>query len=79
MKSPGDKLGIQNLAKQLYPGNTAFFLKAYADATEKPYSYLIVDISMETPDNMRLRTDIFRSEAKYPVIYNVPANKNKKV
>lgn len=70
MKTVGDKLGIQTLAKQIYPGVSEYFMKAYNDATCKKYSYLIVDISMETPDNLRLRTNIFPDE--WPIIIYIP-------
>lgn len=70
MKNPSDKLQVLNLARQLYPGTSKFFLDAYADATKQPYSYLVVDLAMPTAEEMRLRTNIFPSE--WPTVVYAP-------
>ena len=62
-----DGLQIINLGRQLYPGKGAVLTKAYNDATKEPYGYLIVDMSVDTDDEFRLRTKIFPGED--PVIY----------
>ncbi len=54
MKSPSDQLIVQNLAKQLFPKRNRFFMKSYVEATAKPYSYLIVDLSLQTREDVRL-------------------------
>ncbi len=66
MRSAGDKLAIQTIGRQLYPGQSNFFMKAYNDATSQPYSYLIVDLSQKTSENMRLRTRVLPAE--WPVV-----------
>jgi len=58
MKNPSDRLQIKNLGRQLFPGSK-HFEEAFADATEKPYGYLLIDLTQTTPENMRLRTSIF--------------------
>lgn len=58
-KSPRDKSSVNVLASQMYPGNVLFFKQVYADATKNPYSYLLIDLKQNTPDCLRLRTDIF--------------------
>ncbi len=58
-KSPGDKVGITTLARQLYPGKTKYFMQAFADATSVPYGYLLIDLTQSMPDTLRLRTGIF--------------------
>jgi hypothetical protein len=62
MKNPSDKLQAATLAKQLYPGKTAYFMEAYADACKDSYGYLFVDLCQETPENMRLRSKVFPGE-----------------
>jgi hypothetical protein len=62
MKNPSDKLQAATLAKQLYPGKTAYFMEAYTDACKESYGYLLVDLCQETPENMRLRTRVFPGE-----------------
>jgi len=59
MKNPSDRLQVSTLAKQLYPSKTKFFMEAYNDACNKSYGYLLVDLNQDTPDDMRLKTDVF--------------------
>ena len=59
MKNPSDKLQAMNLGKQLYPSNHKFFLEAFNDATSRPYGYLLVDLSPQTEEKIRLRSNIF--------------------
>ena len=67
MKNPSDKLQIQTLAKQLFPGSK-HFIEAFEDATSKPYGYLLIDLTQLSPDNMRLRTCIFPDD-QYNYVY----------
>jgi ABC-type dipeptide/oligopeptide/nickel transport system ATPase component len=55
-KSPRDQTVISTLA-----------LEAYKDATEKAYSYLLIDLHPQTEDKYRLRAKIFPDERQ--VVY----------
>ena len=57
-KNPRDKLQILTLAKQMYPGQTDFFLNQYEEAVKRPFGYLLIDLKTTTQDNCRLRTSI---------------------
>ena len=59
MKNPSDQLQSLTLAKQLFPGKHQYFLEAYKDACMYPYGYLFVDLCQETPESMRLQTNVF--------------------
>ena len=61
-KNPRDSLGIATLAKQMFPGRTQYFMDSFHDATKKPFSYLLIDCHPQTPENIRLRTNIFPGE-----------------
>lgn len=61
-KSPRDALQVEQLARQMYPGRTKFMREAFADATATPYSYLLIDLKPTTPEDLRLRTNIFPGE-----------------
>ena len=67
MRNPSDKLQVSNLARQLFPGQQNALLEAYKDATAVPYGYLLIDMSPELPEELRLRTKIFPGE--YTVVY----------
>ena len=58
-KNPSDKAQIQYLARQICPEDPLYVQEAYLDATFKPYGYLLFDLKQSTPDNCRLRTNIF--------------------
>ena len=69
-KNPRDKSQIQNLAKQFMPNNSKFLRWAYQDATEKPHSYLLLDLTPDIDDRYRVRAKILPGEE--PQIVYIP-------
>jgi hypothetical protein len=63
MKNPRDKQQISILARQFKPTNSEFVIRSYLDATRKNYSYLLLDFTPDSPETIRVRTDIFPNEA----------------
>lgn len=59
MKNPSDQLQASTLAKQLYPGKTKYFMESYKDACSESFGYLFIDLCQDTPENRRLKTNIF--------------------
>lgn len=57
-----DQLQIQTLARQMFPGETKYFMDAYRKATGKKYSYLLVDVSPHSNQLYKLRTNILPSQ-----------------
>lgn len=54
----------------MYPGNVGHFLESYADATSKPFGYLLVDSSPSLDDEqLRLRTLIFPDDKPGEIVY----------
>ena len=66
-KNPRDSTQITHLAKQMYPHNIKYVQEAFKDATSKPYGYLFVDLKQETPEHMRLRTQVLDTQMQ--VVY----------
>ena len=64
-KNPRDGSQINHLAKQMYPGRTKFLQEAFADATSRPYGYLLIDLKQSTVENVRVRTNIFPDEVTF--------------
>ena len=64
-KNPRDKLQILTLAKQMYPSETAWFIKEFEEAVRRPYGYLFVDLKPATPDRCRLRTNVLPGEERF--------------
>ena len=50
---------VANLARQMYPGKSAFMIEVFKNATSAPYVYLLIDLKQETEDKFRLRTGFF--------------------
>ena len=66
-KNPRDPSQIQTLGRQIYPNQPKCLGEAYADATAKAHSYLLVDLK-QTPDDLRLRTGLLPEEQTYVYI-----------
>jgi hypothetical protein len=75
MKNPRDKSQIMHLARQIYPKNPRILIEAYEEATSHPYSYIVIDLKMTTPDNLRIRSRITPEEVVHlnktfsPIVY----------
>ena len=67
-KNPRDAAQISYLARQMFPGNPKLLQEAYADATTKPYGYLLIDLKTTTPESYRLRTQIFPGDIQYAYV-----------
>ena len=59
-KNPRDKSQIGVLSRQL---QMPHLLPAYEDATRVPHGYLLVDLSPQTSDDLRLRSQLFSNLA----------------
>lgn len=68
-KNRRDLSQITHLGKQIFPRHTKFFQEVYEDATKKPFSYLLIDLRSETPEELRLRTQILPNQTQY--IYHI--------
>ena len=73
-KNPRDKYQVTLLGKQMFPGNTKYFLEAFNDATSSAYGYLLIDYKAATPDQLRLRTGLL---SKQQVVYMPKKKKSK--
>ena len=58
-KNPRDMTQIEVLGRQMYGKKWKAFTNAYKMATELAHGYLLIDLKQQTPDRLRLRTDIF--------------------
>lgn len=76
MKNPREKQQINSLARQISPENSRFICEAYKDATEKPYGYLLLDLHQTTPEQYRVRTNIFSTESPRNIVY-IPKSSSK--
>ncbi|KAL3115640.1 hypothetical protein niasHT_016558 [Heterodera trifolii] len=62
MRNPAGALQIRTIATHLFPSRTAHFIEAYRDACAKNFGYLLMDMHPETPEEMRLRTNIYEQK-----------------
>ena len=64
-KNPRDATQVTHLARQMYPGRVKYMQETFKDATSGPYGYLLLDLKQETPEHLRLRTNVFPDEVQY--------------
>ena len=65
LKNPRDKLQIQYLARQIMPQHSKGVVEVFEKATLKPHSYLLFDLTQQTHDALRIRTNIFPDETMH--------------
>ncbi len=65
-KSPRDAMQIMVLGRQIFPGNTKYFMECYQDATNQPFGFLLIDFKAKTPERFRLRSGLF---SDHQVVY----------
>lgn len=68
-KNPRDSLGVRHFAQQFMPGRLKYVQEVYEDATDRPFGYLLVDLTQQTPKELRLRTNIFPDDGPGIVYY----------
>lgn len=56
--NPRDKLQINTLARQMFPGKVNFFMEAFDNAASKPHGYLFIDFKQATENKNRVQTGI---------------------
>ena len=62
LKNPLNEGQIGTAAQQLFPTKVKFFMDSFREATKKYHGYLLVDLLPLTPDPVRFRTTIFKSD-----------------
>lgn len=65
-KNPRDKGQVRSLAQQMYPQNTRFLVRAFEDATQRPYEHMLIDLKPDTPEALRLRSNTLDDT---PIVY----------
>jgi hypothetical protein len=62
MANPAQRSDFLNVVRQIYPGNWQFAAEAYKATTEKPFTYLLLDLAPQTVEKFRVRTGIFSND-----------------
>jgi hypothetical protein len=57
-KNVRDVTQITHIARQMYPNNTNFLMKAYEDATRRTYGHLFLDLKPNGEQSLRVRGNI---------------------
>jgi hypothetical protein len=68
-KNPRDRAQMGFLFRQAFPKQLKFVEEAFKDATSREYGYLLFDFETDTPDGLRLRTNIFPSDPGPQIVY----------
>lgn len=68
LKNPRDYKQIEVLGGQV-SSDSKFVKEAYEDATQKPHTYLLFDVSQSCPNELRVRANIFPCDNPQNIIY----------
>ena len=73
VKNPADVTQVNTLSRQMYPNFSKFLPEVYDHVTRKPHGYLFIDLRQETPEQIRIRTNVLLSQ--FPMIVFQPKNR----
>lgn len=63
-KNIRDKLQISSFAAQFDPTHASLIRQMFTHATMSPYSYAMFDLSQTTPDNLRIKSNLFLEDGR---------------
>lgn len=63
-KNPRDKSQLNVLARQIFPNKINFFLESFIDSTNKPFSYLLIDLKQTTLEKNRVQSGVLPGEQR---------------
>ena len=66
-KSPRDLAQIGYIGREISPTNSKFVTKSYADATKDPFSFLMLDFTQETPEEIRIIRNFLSDDVNKPL------------
>jgi energy-coupling factor transporter ATP-binding protein EcfA2 len=69
-KNPADVTQVNTLARQMFPSCPKFLSNVYNSVTRRPHGYLFIDLRQETPDEIRIRTNVLPHEFPMQVFNN---------
>ncbi len=58
-KNPRDVNQVAMLGRQMYPGNTKYFMECYHDAVNQPFGYIMIDYKAKLPSSTVSEQDCF--------------------
>ena len=62
-RSPRSLLQLTYLNNQIFPNNPGLLINSYKDImNQEPFGYILIDLTAQCPDDLRIRTKIFPSE-----------------
>lgn len=68
-KNPRDLQTVSNLARQMDPQRNRRFVAIFKEATQRPYSYLLIDLNQTTPEKYRFRSNVLFENDEPMAIY----------
>lgn len=58
-KNPRDPSQFAHLCRQMYPSNAKGLMEVYKEVMSQNYGHIFLDFSQDTPDLLRVKSDIF--------------------
>jgi len=66
--NPIDQQLVVTFARQMYPDNVAYFMHHFKEATSRPHGHLLIDLKPDTPNNMRLRSNVLVADDRSQIL-----------
>jgi hypothetical protein len=61
-RNPSAQLQVRTVGSQLFPRKMNYFMDAFHDATANPFTYMVINMHPNAPEEERLTTKIFPGE-----------------
>lgn len=71
-KNPRDASAISHLARQVYPENIKFLQEVFVDATELPFSHLLLNMHQRTESRARVVGNFLSTDPNNPTCVYIP-------
>ena len=68
-KCPQNKQSIRFLAQKMMPSGWKDLVSTFEKVTERPYSYMLIDLRMECPEELRYRSNVLCEDGGPPLVY----------
>jgi len=69
-KNPQDRMQLTAIGRQIYPGKQKVFVDAIEKCFNRPFGYVVLDLSQATDDKYRVQSAIFgENEYSKPEVY----------
>jgi hypothetical protein len=68
-KCPQNKQSIRTLAQRMCPTRWQHLVEMFEQVTSQPYTYMLMDMRPQCPDDLRFRTNVLGEDGGFPKVH----------